>query len=137
MKVAVDSNVISALWTGEPASPHCRTQLESARLRGGIVICAPVYCELHACPGISRGLVSDFLRDTEIVCDFEMGAEVWREAAVRFARYADRRRKSGGQSAKRILVDFVVGAHALVRTDGLLTLDRERYARDFPDLKLF
>jgi hypothetical protein len=33
-------------------------------------------------------------------------------------------------------VDFLVGAHAARVADRLLTLDRVRYARDFPHLKL-
>jgi hypothetical protein len=35
-----------------------------------------------------------------------------------------------------MLVDFVVGSHALLTTDRFLTLDQERYVRDFPELKL-
>lgn len=81
-------------------------------------------------------MVARFLRDTGIITDFQIGEHVWREAAARFARYANRRRRSGGTSPKRMLVDFVVGAHALLLTDCLLTLDKERYARDFPELKL-
>jgi predicted nucleic acid-binding protein len=37
---------------------------------------------------------------------------------------------------KRMLVDFVVGAHALLQADRLVTQDEDRYARDFPDLRL-
>jgi predicted nucleic acid-binding protein len=82
-------------------------------------------------------MINRFLHDTGILSDFLLGEEVWREAASRFARYATRRRKSGGQAPKRMLVDFIVGAHALVTADGLFTLDRDRYTRDFPELRLF
>lgn len=95
-----------------------------------------MYCELHACPGITPQLVRSFLSDTRIVPDFLITEEMWREAASRFARYANRRRRSGGETPKRMLVDFVVGAHALLASDCLLTLDRDRYARDFPELKV-
>ena len=37
---------------------------------------------------------------------------------------------------KRLLADFVIGAHALYSADRLLTLDEGRYRRDFPELKL-
>lgn len=136
LTTAVDANVISALWTGEVSSAHCMVGLENARQCGTVLICAPVYCELHACPGAAPEMITRFLHDTGIVSDFLLGEKVWREAALRFARYASRRRRSGGQSPKRMLVDFIVGAHALVTADCLFTLDRDRYARDFPELRL-
>jgi predicted nucleic acid-binding protein len=37
---------------------------------------------------------------------------------------------------RRLLVDFVIGAHALLRADRLLTLDTSLYKQDFPDLKI-
>jgi len=110
--------------------------LEEAQRHGTLIVSAPVFCELHACPGVTGEMVTRFLRDTGIVTDFQMGEHVWQEAATRFARYAIRRRKSGGASPKRMLVDFIVGAHALLLTDCMLTLDKGRYARDFPELKL-
>jgi len=136
MKTAVDANIISALWTGEPSSRHGQEALEEAQRHGTLIVSAPVFCELHACPGVTGEMVVRFLRDTGIVTDFQIGEHVWQEAAIRFARYAIRRRKSGGASPKRMLVDFVVGSHALLLTDCLLTLDKECYARDFPELKL-
>ncbi len=111
-------------------------QLDEARRKGSLVICAPVYCELYAVPGVTPDLVNRFLQDTSIVCDFLIAEEVWREAALRFTRYANRRRRSGGESPKRMLVDFVVCAHSLLKADCLLTLDQERYAKDFPELNL-
>jgi len=95
-----------------------------------------VYCELHACPGITPEITRSFLQDTGIIADFLISEDVWRQAALRFARYANRRRRSRGESPKRLLVDFIVGAHALLAADCLLTLDKDRYARDFPELKL-
>jgi len=110
--------------------------LDNARQQGTLVVCAPVYCELHACPGVTPRIVRTFLHGTAIIADFQIGEAVWAEAASRFARYATRRRRSGRESPKRMLVDFIVGAHALLQADSLLTLDQNRYARDFPELKL-
>jgi predicted nucleic acid-binding protein len=128
--------VLSALLSGEPSAFQCKAALDRARLRGGLIICAPVYVELCAYPGASQHLVGRFLDETGIFVDFTMSEAVWRETALRFLRYANRRRKSGGTSPKRMLVDFVVGSHALLTTDRFLTLDQERYVRDFPELKL-
>lgn len=53
-----------------------------------------------------------------------------------FAAYAQCRPASGGGSPKRLLIDFVVAAHALLRADRLTTLDPSRYKLDFPKLHL-
>jgi len=135
MRTAIDTNVISALWSAEPLSKGLPEILEKAADEGGLVICAPVYAELHAHPGAAADFVDRFLAATAITIDFDLGEPVWREASLRFARYAKRRRGSGGGRAKRFLVDFVVGAHALLRADRLLTLDTSRYGKDFPELK--
>ncbi len=37
---------------------------------------------------------------------------------------------------KRLLVDFVVGAHVLVMADQLLTLDANHYLTVYPELRL-
>ena len=86
-------------------------------------------------PKASVAFVDDFLNETGIAIDFDLGEPVWREASVRFAKYAARRRASRGGSVKRLVADFIVGAHALLRADRLLTLDTSRYAKDFPELK--
>jgi hypothetical protein len=110
--------------------------LEEAQRDGGLVIAAPVYAELLAHPQASESFVNDFLLDTGIAIDFELQRASWLEAARRFASYANRRRGSGGQNPKRLLVDFIVGAHALLSADRFLTLDPGRYRQDFPELRL-
>jgi predicted nucleic acid-binding protein len=135
MRTAIDTNVISGLWSAEPLSPSISRALDETAGAGGLVICAPVYAELLAHPKASVAFVDNFLNETGIAIDFDLGEPVWREASVRFAKYAVRRRASRGGSAKRLLADFIVGAHALIRADRLLTLDASRYAKDFPELK--
>lgn len=110
--------------------------LEEAQRDGGLVIAAPVYAELLAHPQASESFVNNFLADTGIAVDFELPRDSWVEAARRFASYANRRRESGGQRPKRLLVDFMIGSHALLCADRLLTLDPDRYRQDFPELKL-
>jgi predicted nucleic acid-binding protein len=108
--------------------------LGGSRNAGGLVICAPVYAELLAHPKATQAFVDDFLADTGVMVEFDLEEALWREAARGFADYAGRRRRSGGSEAKRLLVDFIVGAHATNRADRLLSLDPSRYAQDFPKL---
>jgi predicted nucleic acid-binding protein len=136
LKTAIDTNVLSALLSGEAGSLECKNQLDQARLRGGLVICAPVYAELRAYPGAAKPFVLKFLSETGIVIDFQITEVVWHETAMRFGDYANRRRKSGGGTPERMLVDFIVGAHALMMADRFLTLDQGRYIKDFPELNL-
>ena len=87
-------------------------------------------------PNVSESALEGFLVEAGVTADFDLTHEVWREAGRRFSRYATRRRRSGGGHPRRLLVDFLVGTHALLEADGLLTFDRDRYKRDFPDLDL-
>jgi predicted nucleic acid-binding protein len=110
--------------------------LGRAQAEGGLVIAPAVYAELLAHPGASVQFVDEFLISTRIAIDFDLGESVWRDAGSRFAVYAERRRRSGGGNSKRLLVDFLIGAHAISKADRLLTLDASRYREDFPKLQL-
>ena len=136
MRTAIDANVVSAIWGDEPRSSEMIELLETAELEGGLVICGAVFAELLAYPGASMKTVSDFLADNRVIAEFEMTQEIWIATGNAYASYANRRRKSAGGEPKRLLVDFIVGTHASIRADRLLTLDRSRYARGFPDLQL-
>lgn len=136
MRSAIDTNVISALWSKESTAPRLAGWLNDARLAGSLVISAPVLAELLAYPGATSAFVTDFLATTDIGIDFSLGEDVWRAAGAAFSSYADRRRRAGGGTPKRLLVDFMIGAHAELRADRLLTLDAERYRAAFPGLRL-
>ena len=64
MRTAVDTNVISALWSGEPASRGMAELLGRAQSEGGLVISAPVYAELLAYPSATLTFVRQFLEAT-------------------------------------------------------------------------
>lgn len=133
---AIDTNIISALWSNEATATPVTEHLFRARQEGGLVISAPVFCELLAHPGADRAFVESFLNDTGIRADHDLGIAIWDLAGDAFASYAERRRKGGGGQPKRLLVDFIVGAHALVRADRLLSLDERRYRGSYPDLEI-
>ena len=136
MLTAVDSNVVSAYWSNEPAAVGMRALLFEARQAGGLVLCAPGYAELLAYPGATPTFVNTFLADTNLQVVFELPERVWLRAGEAFAGYAARRRKDKVGHPKRLLVDFVVGAHALTMADRLMTLDPKRYRTSYPNLAL-
>lgn len=135
-RTAIDSNVIVALWSREPTATRMAELLRAARADGPLVVAAPVWAELHAAPGATSDFVARFLADTDIAFDTDLDEPLWHHAALAFAAYAQRRRTSGGGHAKRLLVDFIVGAHALERADRLLTLDPDRYRTAFEGLRI-
>ena len=136
MRTAIDTNVISVVWSGRGPSAQVAARLADAASDGALVICAPVYVELMAYPNMTGDYLDEFLASTRVEVDFVIDEPVWREAAQRFAQYARRRRRSGGSEAKRLSIDFIIGAHASWHSDRLFSLDPQRFSRDFPKLQL-
>ena len=136
MRTAIDTNIISVIWSGSASSRRVASVLAKAAGEGALVICAPVYIELMAYPNATAEYLDQFLASTRVEVDFMIDEPVWRETARRFADYVHRRRKSGGGEAKRLLVDFIIGAHASLQADRLFTLDPHRFTKDFPELRL-
>jgi predicted nucleic acid-binding protein len=137
MTTSVDTNVIVALWDRDAAlSSLAQAALDSALARGGLTISAPVFAELIAYPGRGEGFLDSFCQDTGITVDWELGESVWRAAGRAFQAYASRRRKQGDSGPRRILADFLIGAHAFERAWGLLTLDDRFYRAAFPHLRI-
>src|SRR5208283_6125072 len=132
MRTAIDTNIISTIWSGSAPSTHVASVLAQAANEGALVICAPVYVELMAYPNATGQYLDQFLASTRVEVDFVIDEPVWRETAQRFANYAHRRRKSGGGEARRLVVDFLIGAHASLHADRLFTFDPRFYTQDFP-----
>jgi predicted nucleic acid-binding protein len=136
MRTAIDTNILSAIWRPESNARELSEVLSKARAQGSLVICGPVFAEAMANPHVDAKFINGFLDETGIVADYSMTEQIWQFAGSRYAHYVDRRRKSEKEFVKRILADYVIGAHALLAADRLMTLDRRRYERDFPELKL-
>ena len=110
--------------------------LGESRKLGGLVICAPVYAELLTHPKVNQNFIDSFLIDTGVNVEFTLDESVWRGAAKAFAAHDARRRSLHGDQPRRLLVDFIIGAHATEKSDRLLTLDASRYRTDLPQLAL-
>jgi predicted nucleic acid-binding protein len=137
MTTAIDTNIVVALWDKDKeAFLPARSALEAAHHRGNLTVAAPVFAELIAAPGRNEDFVSAFFENTGIAIDWELGEEVWRSAGNAFRGYAERRRKQRDFGVRRILADFLIGAHAAVHGYQLLTLDVHLYRAAFPTLKI-
>jgi len=133
---AIDTNVISAIISNEPSEILLAELLGTALNQGKLVICGAAYAELTAHPLVGVEGIDFFLSHGQISVDTSCSLEMWLEAGKAYSRYVERRRRASEREPKRLLMDFIVGAHAFLNADRLLTLDRSRYSRDFPKLRL-
>jgi predicted nucleic acid-binding protein len=137
MITSIDTNVFIALWDRDLAiSSAAQSALDAALERGGLVVGAPVFAELMAAPGRSETFLTSFFRDTGIAIEWNLQEAVWRAAGRSFQKYAARRTGKRDTGPRRILADFLIGAHACERGYRLLTLDDRLYRAAFPDLAL-
>src|SRR5229473_4296929 len=135
MTTAIDTNVLVALWDAEDSLHRpARAALDKAFNEGTLVISGAVYAELLAAPGRTEAFVDGFCEEMGIGVEWEIRERVWRAAGTAFQGYAARRRKQRDTEARRMLADFVIGAHALVNGYKLLTLDARIYQASFPRL---
>ena len=136
MTTAIDSNVIVALWNeDETQNLAAKKALAESQREGTLAICGAVYAELMAAPGRSETFVDRFCEEAGIVVEWELGEKAWRKAGEAFQSYAARRKQKDGEP-RRILADFLIGAHALVNGYKLLTLDAGTYQASFPRLQI-
>jgi len=137
MTTALDSNVLVALWGPDPAlGLAAEAALETAFGHGNLTVAAPVFAELIAAPNRTENFVNGFFEDAGIAIDWVLSEAIWRLAGGAFRGYVERRRKHSESGTRRILADFVIGAHAATHGYHLLTLDERLYRTAFPTLKI-
>lgn len=134
MRTALDTNILSAIWGAEPTAAKIASLLYEASAQGGLVISPIVYVEGLGNPTITEPKLMQFLDSTRIAVDWTIDRPVWHLAGERFERYTRRLRRHRSGESKRFLADFLIGAHALLHADRLMTLDQRRYRTDFPEL---
>jgi predicted nucleic acid-binding protein len=137
MTTAIDTNVVTALWNNDDAlNVRAQAALDDVFGRGRLVVSGVVYAELLAAPARTEEFVDRFLHTAAIDVEWEINERLLRAAGLAFRGYADRRRKQTGAEPRRILADFLVGAHAMLNNYRLLTLDTGMYHAAFPRLEL-
>lgn len=155
MITAVDTNILlDILIPGEPHSDSSKRLLDKHLASGKLILCEVVFAELAA-RFPSEPELKQFLAETgmRLVQSNEMSLYI---AGMRWAEFAKKSRKDRFACGncgtvfevtcpkcktvltKRQLVlgDFLIGAHALVHADCLLSRDLGVYKNNFRDLKI-
>ncbi len=151
---ALDTNVLlDLLIPGASHAEESAQRLATAARSGAVVISEAVYAELagrfEASADIER-----FVDDAGIRLAPSSPATLQRAGSA-WRSYARRRQRSltcpscgaahpdrcgacgaGIQVRQHIVADFMIGAHAALQADRLITRDRGYYGRYFPDLEL-
>ncbi len=131
MIAAVDTNVLIDVLEPDPRHGAASADaLTRCLAEGAVVACDIVRAEVATVYGDRQ---AELLAALQTLCiDY---SEVAREAALEAARRWRAYRSRGG-SRQRIAADFIVGAHALVQCERLLTRDRGFYRSSFSALAI-
>jgi len=128
--IAVDSSVLVDVLAGDPRfSDASEASLAEALASGDVVICDAVVAEIHALL-VGSDATMDGLSSLGI--RFLPTSE---QAAVR-AGHMQRRFRDRGGGRERVVADFLIGAHALLQCDALVTRDASFFRDYFKGLKV-
>lgn len=126
----IDTNaLIDALGPSSPTRAWSLAAMKQSLEQGPLVINPVIWSELAASP-LSEQQLSQALQWLDLKRE-TLSYEVAFRAGKAHLAY----RQKGGQG-ERTLPDFLIGAHASVRSHRLLTRDAARYRTYFPDLDI-
>ena len=127
--IAVDSLVLVELLSNGPQADAVEACLRQSLVGGRVVVCGATLAEI--CAALRGG--AEVLEALE-----EMGVHfnaLEAKSALRAGEMHRRHRQRGG-SHRRGLDEFMIGAHALLQCDGLITWNDTFYRDYFKGLKL-
>jgi len=126
----VDTNVLLDVFLPDPKwGQKSKIRLEQAFNQGSLILNEIIYSELtpqfssKALPDDALKVLSIRIVSLDLKTAYNAG-RIWKDY-----------RKAGGRR-NRILADFLIGAHAAIQADQILTRDRGFYKKYFSDLHI-
>lgn len=130
MITSVDTNVLLDVFGADPKfGPASSEALREYLKEGALIASEVVWAE-------TATVFGDVGRFREAMSKFPAAFSPMTEDAATKAAQAWRQYRAGGGRRDRIAADFLIGAHALVSADRLLTRDRGFYRRYFAGLQI-
>jgi predicted nucleic acid-binding protein len=127
---AVDTNILLDVFLADKRfGPKSAELLKVAYNEGGLIICHVVYAELVPQFGDRREIDEALLMLNVSISSLD--DEIAFVAGERWSTD----RKSGG-TRERIITDFIIAAHAMIKAERFLTRDRGFYKSYFPELPI-
>jgi predicted nucleic acid-binding protein len=131
MITALDSKVLIDILEPDPEhGPASREALRRCLREGSVVACEVVWAEVATVFGPAQNELVVALREIGIVYS-PLNEKAALKAAECWFRYRKKIRSTG-----HIVADFLIGGHALVQADRLLTRGRGFYREYFKPLSL-
>lgn len=128
--IALDSSVLLDILVGDAVHAGASEQaIADALARDDVVVCDAVVAEVQTVLDTSASVM-------DTLSSLGIRYQPTHESAAMRAGHMNQRFRARGGRRERVVADFLVGAHALLQCDGLITRDDSFFRDYFKGLKL-